>query len=90
MREREESKWREMIGETNKNDGKGIQEKRDKDLFFIYGLLKNVARHSQYVALTGRIISEKYTQKDMEVSSSVVLTRLSGPRSRPPTSQKIW
>jgi hypothetical protein len=23
-------------------------------------------------------------------SSSIVLTRLSGPRSRPPTSQKIW
>jgi hypothetical protein len=47
MREREEGRWREMmIGWTNKMDGKGSQEKGDKNLFFIYELFKNVASHT--------------------------------------------
>jgi hypothetical protein len=29
-----------MIGETNKNDGKGIQEKGDKDLFLFMDYLR--------------------------------------------------
>jgi hypothetical protein len=36
----------------------GRKEEGDRNLFFIYGLFKDAASHTNYVVLNGRVISK--------------------------------